>query len=122
MVLADELDEQLLGTVWEYNLVKKRDEIQTNSLMMPFILYAILSQRGGRMARPKIQFQFELVLKEAILHKLHPQKHVFIGTNFYFVGRNGTVICICLFFVCIRAYFYRDNQCTLFSIFPKQIC
>lgn len=42
MVLADELDEQLLGTVWKYNLVKKkRYEIQTNSLMMPFILYAV---------------------------------------------------------------------------------
>lgn len=61
MVLADELDEQLLGTVWEYNLMKKRDEIQTNSLMMPFILYAVLYQQGGKMRRPKIQFQFELV-------------------------------------------------------------
>jgi len=61
MVLADELDEQLLGTVWEYNLVKKRDEIQTNSLMMPFILYAILYQRGGKTGRSKIQFQFELL-------------------------------------------------------------
>lgn len=61
MVLADELDEQLLGTVWEYNLVKKRDEIQTDSLMMPFILYTVLYQRGGKMGRPKIQFQFELV-------------------------------------------------------------
>lgn len=60
MILADELDEQLLGTVWEYNLVK-RDEIQTNSLMMPFIVYAVLYQRGGKMGRPKIQFQFELV-------------------------------------------------------------
>lgn len=61
MVLADELDEQLLGTVWEYDLVKKRDEIQTNALMMLFILYAVLHQRGGKMGRPKTQFQFELV-------------------------------------------------------------
>lgn len=61
MVLADELDEQLLGTAWEYNLVKKRDEIQTNSLMMLFILYTVLYQRGGKIGRPEIQFQFELV-------------------------------------------------------------
>lgn len=65
---------------------------------MPFTVYAVLYQRGGKMGRPKIQFQFELVYKEAILQTLHPQKHVFIGTNFHFVGRNCTAGCIHLVF------------------------
>lgn len=62
--------------------------------MMPFIPYAVLSQRGGNMARPKIQFEFELVFEEAILHTLHPQNHVQMGTNFHFLGKNGVVGCM----------------------------
>lgn len=46
------------------------------------------------MARPKIQFEFELVFKEAILHTLHPQNHVQIGTDFHFFGKNGLVGCM----------------------------
>lgn len=46
------------------------------------------------MARPKIQFEFELVFKEAILHTLHPQNHVQIGTHFHFFCKNSLVGCM----------------------------